>query len=996
MAPDGTTGTWLIWLVMALAVVRASAQERCGFDQQQQRHRLETDKDFERWMAARLQAQPMYQTAKTQGALRIPVVVHVIHNGEGSPSYIPKAQVVSQMKVLNQDFQRLNADRILTPAVWQPVAAGMDIEFILAKRDPLGLATDGIVYTRGVKSSYDLLTDEAQYKALSYWPAEDYLNVWVVPTPTASSLIGLGSFPQSNTLPGLEEANLNRLVDGVSVDHKVFGSFEDGPFVLDSRFNKGRTLTHEVGHFFGLRHIWGDVSGCNGTDYVDDTPRSPSATRGCPSHPLNNSCGTQTMFQNYMDFSDDPCMNLYTAGQIARMNIVLQSSPRRASLTTSAGATAPTRVHNDLLAAGWTAPSANECTGTLPAAVSVINAGLNAVQSATYRVTVNGAVVETQTVSLTLDTLKSATLSLQPVVLPHAGTYQLELEILAVNGVADGNPANNKQSISVRTESPVLPPQLFDFESGTQGWTSLNLGNDSFAWSRKTAPNTTLSNQAFSSDFYNNQSVGARDLLLSPVLDLTSVNSFVFRFDRAYARFPGNSLDSLVVIFSEGCAIDPNRLQVLSRKGGTALATVPDAGGAFTPAGPGQWAKDVVAVANTSRPPRGRVGFLAVNGNGNNLYVDNAEVISGSINDLAILSVESPGPVFCSPQVQPRLQVQNLGTQTVARIQVVTTTNGTSSMQLFQNLNFKPGETRALTLTTLALNAGQQAVQFSISNPDQAGDEVPGNNSLSRVWVVNSRQDRLPLRQPFETGFGDWTLQAEAGQTPWARTGTNFGLSAVYSKNPRAGAQAWLVSPVLDLRKNNEAAVFFDVSYARNGSARENLRVVASEDCGLTYNRVLYAKSLDEITTTTSATTWIPVAAADWKSQSIDLSELAGKENIRLAWVITNDNGNNVYLDNIEFFISNDPEPPRINRLFSIYSLPANPFELYVTFNLPARETLQLQVINTLGQTVLANTLPDVLNQTYTLTLDTLSTGVYIIRIATTQGWYSSRVLIGK
>lgn len=988
---------WLaVGLIMLLAVFRADAQERCGFDAREQQRRGETAKDFERWMAERLQAGQMFQAARTQGSVRIPVVVHVIHNGEGTTSYIPKAQVLSQMKVLNQDFQRLNADRILTPAVWQPIAAGMEIEFVLARRDPLGLATDGIVYTRGLKASYDLLQDEAQYKELSYWPAEEYLNVWVVPTPAASSLIGLASFPQSSTLPGLEEANLNRRTDGVAVDHKVFGSSDDGPFVLDSRFNKGRTLTHEVGHFFGLRHIWGDVGGCNGTDYVDDTPRSPSATRGCPNHPVNNSCSAQTMFQNYMDLSDDPCMNLYTAGQVARMNVVLQSSPRRASLTTSPGATAPTRVENDLIALSWQSPSAHECSGSLPATISVLNAGRNTVQSAAIRVTVDDVVVETRTIPLTLDTLKTATITLNPLALPTAGSFVVAYDVIAVNGVADGNSSNNKKSLTVQVETPIAPARIFDFENGSQGWKVLNLNNDSFSWARKLAPLSAPSNQAFSSDFYNNQSTGSRDLLLSPVFDFAAVNSIVFRFDRAYARFPGNNLDTLMVVFSPGCAVDVERLEVLTRKAGSALATVSDTGAPFTPNGPGQWTKDIVAASNLAGRSRGRVGFLAVNGNGNNLYVDNAEVIAGTVNDLALVAVESPAAVFCRTQVQPRVVVQNLGTQTVSRVEITTTVNGTTRVQLFQNLNFVPGETRVLTLNALNLNVGQQSAQLSIANPDQATDEVPANNTQSRMWVVNSQEDRIPLREQFETGFGKWAIQAEAGQTAWARTGTNFGLSAFYAKNARAGAQAWLVSPVLNLKNFDQAAVFFDVSYARTASAKDNLKVLASEDCGITYSRLLYNQSLDEISVANSTITWIPVAASDWRRQSIDLTELAGKENIRLAWVVTNDNGNNVYLDNIEFFISHDPEPPRIDRIFVVYSNPANPFEQFITFNLPDRETLHLQVINAMGQTVLANTLPDVLNQTYTLDFNHLSTGVYILRLSTRKGWYSARILLGK
>src|SRR5690606_1866302 len=140
------------------------------------------------------------------------------------------------------------------------------------------------------KNSYTI-NDNYVLKAHSYWPAEDYLNVWVC---NMTGLLRYAQFPVS-PLPGLENSSNNRLTDGVVIAYNVFGSDDYGSFNLLSKYKKGRTTTHEIGHFLGLRHIWGDDEGsCDGTDYVNDTPNQSDRSTGCPNYP-QTSCGVSTM-----------------------------------------------------------------------------------------------------------------------------------------------------------------------------------------------------------------------------------------------------------------------------------------------------------------------------------------------------------------------------------------------------------------------------------------------------------------------------------------------------------------------------------------------------------------------------------------------------------------------------------------------------------------------------------------------------------------------------
>jgi gliding motility-associated-like protein len=329
----------LLVAVLIAPVTPSLAQKRCGTVEYNQSLRqsksvLENEKEFEQWLQERLpKAAPLPEALrKREEPYKVQVVIHVIHRGEaiGQGSNLSEAQILSQLEVLNKDFNRLNDDAANTPTEFQPVAASMNIEFVLATTDPDGLPSSGINRVRGTKSSWTI-QDNVELKSLSYWPAENYINIWVC---DLLDYYGFTQFPVSS-LPGLENSSRNRLTDGIIVSYIVFGSADFGSFNLDPAYNKGRTATHEMGHFFGLRHTWGDVDECGGTDYVDDTPDQSEPTLGCPVHSIPD-CPKDNpknkMFQNYLDFTDDECMNLFTQEQVMRMVTVLENSPRRASL----------------------------------------------------------------------------------------------------------------------------------------------------------------------------------------------------------------------------------------------------------------------------------------------------------------------------------------------------------------------------------------------------------------------------------------------------------------------------------------------------------------------------------------------------------------------------------------------------------------------------------------------------------------------------------------
>lgn len=259
----------------------------------------------------------------------IPVVVHVVYNT--ALQNISDAQINSQIAVLNADFRKLNADQSNTPAVFAPYAADCEVQFVLAQRDPNGNATNGITRTYSTTTSWPV-NDQMKNSATggaNPWPAADYLNIWVC--KLSGSTLGYAQFPGGPAA-----------TDGVVIATKAFGTIPGSG--LSAVYNKGRTATHEIGHWLNLFHIWGDDGGtCNGTDLVNDTPNQGNYNFGCPTFP-HLSCSNDPdgdMFMNFMDYTNDACMNMFTAGQKARMDAVFAAGGARASLLSSLGGTPP-------------------------------------------------------------------------------------------------------------------------------------------------------------------------------------------------------------------------------------------------------------------------------------------------------------------------------------------------------------------------------------------------------------------------------------------------------------------------------------------------------------------------------------------------------------------------------------------------------------------------------------------------------------------------------
>lgn len=269
---------------------------------------------------------------------KIPVVVHVVHKNSsdaiGLGNNISDEQIYSAIEVLNEDYRRKNADTVKTPAWARPVAADMQVEFILATLDPSGNPSSGITRHYSSQASFNYgPEDEKLLKSFGYWPSDQYLNIWVA--SLSGGVVGYAQFPDSSSLIGLNQYNGSALTDGVVVAPYACGRLTGLANGSGNPYRYGRTLVHEVGHWLGLKHVFNDSNnGCNYTDYCEDTPKQDKSSIGlskCDTTILS-SCATVVMHSNYMDYTNDFCMNIFTKDQKKRMHTVMELSPRREAL----------------------------------------------------------------------------------------------------------------------------------------------------------------------------------------------------------------------------------------------------------------------------------------------------------------------------------------------------------------------------------------------------------------------------------------------------------------------------------------------------------------------------------------------------------------------------------------------------------------------------------------------------------------------------------------
>ncbi|MFY0628557.1 MAG: choice-of-anchor J domain-containing protein [Reichenbachiella sp.] len=954
---------------------------------------IQNPEKFEQWLEKKKNNNGLLSTQmKTTGVVyTIPVVFHVIHFGEeiGEGANISDEKIMDQILTLNNDYRRLNEDASNTPSDFIPVAADTEISFVLARQDPEGLPTNGIVRTFGNRPNYDL-NELVELPDISSWPTDQYLNIWISEFANPDYL-GVAQYPVSS-LEGLEVLfDYNSKTDGVFINYPYIGNgiveFSNG----SSYESLGRTVTHEVGHWLGLRHIWGD-GGCSIDDYCDDTPTQEVETYGCHSHGSVTSCsGDPAMFQNYMDYTDDVCVNIFTQCQSGRMRTVMDFSPRRNQLINSPGLQTPLMVENDLGIRQIHNPDFGNCSSNLEPTIEVRNYGTNAITSFEIQLLIDDLPFETLSINSNLDLHETHVVTFGALDLSLSNNV-FTFKVLEVNGVTDVNETNNCRWISSFFPKNQTIPLFEDFESSDSEiqntWSLINM-DQPHHWSFEDAPNISIDNKALTLNCYNSSvedQLGA-NFLLSPVFNLIGVVTVDLYFKYAYSKRPEYNTDALLVLVSTDCGESFLPENVVLERRGQQLNTTSQSKDNFVPEGSGDWRNIELNIGEYANQENVVIAIAGINGGGNNIYIDDIEISTSNVNefDISITEISNLPAASCREFISPLIHIQNLGLQTITSFRMGSTIDGKIKEDVISNLSIEPGKTSQIPISFSDLSEGEHLLEIVISRPNDMIDEDLTNNFLESRTKVSFENEAIPLRETFTNSFSynRWDLIRQDAETNWELyVNDSNSEKHIYVNGhnlEELNIQNWLVSPQLDLSGLDSASLQFDVSYGFKEGRNDRLQVLASRNCGTTYTDVLYDKSGSDLAVRNHHTEWVPSSNDDWRTETIDLSQLVDENLVKLAFVHTNQNGNNLFLDNIEFFDVGTPPDVEVQTTMSVFPNPAiNAFQVIFNFNI--KETVLIQLVSLSGEVIIAKEFPNTLNQIYEFNNLNIRSGLYFVR----------------
>ena len=564
----------------------------------------------------------------------IPVVIHVLYN---TPTQnISDAQIASQITALNKDYSKTNDNFLAaTPSAFQGLAGATSIQFVLAKRDPNGYPTTGIIRkATNVLAFND--NDDMKYSAtggIEGWDPTQYLNIWVC--KLAGSTLGYAYYPGAAAD-----------IDGAVISYECFGTTG----TVYPPYHLGRTVTHEIGHYLNLKHIWGDASTqCTGTDFVDDTPLHHAANTGCHTFPYKVCPATGNdgeMYMNYMDYSDDDCMSMFSQGQVNRMMTALTTS--RASLLSSKGGL-PFDHHNDAALAKLLQPSnTEEACGAIVPQIEIINVGSDTLRSLNINTQVNSQLISTQKWTGLLPPLQTTVVNLSSLSFTNSQN-KLVFYTDSPNNSSDEDITNDTLKRSIINIGTTTLPLLESFEGNTfppTGWAISNPDNNT-TWEQTSSSAYVGAKSLVFKNYVTTGLNGQKDQFISPKFKAKDKSNLSFYYAYKVYSNPFVASDTLTISVSTDCG---KTKKVIYQKGGEDLVvSAPKyTTNFYTPLSKVEWKKESISLLEFSNKDV-VLYFENKTENENNLYIDSIFIDSSTITDLAAGTSNNPISVYPNP-----------------------------------------------------------------------------------------------------------------------------------------------------------------------------------------------------------------------------------------------------------------------------------------------------------------------------------------------------------
>lgn len=574
----------------------------------------------------------------------IPVVFHIVHNGDaiGSGENITDEQCISQIAAMNQHYMAQDINLYKVPAAFADRVGNCNIQFCLAKFDPDGNPTTGIIRHQLSNTSWnDENTIDNTLKPSTIWDNKRYMNIWSVRmggSLTSSGVLAYASLP----FFGADDQ------DGIVARYNTIGTTGTlmGTQVL------GKTVTHEAGHWLGLLHTWGTDDACGDAgDYVSDTPDQGDMNFGCPTFP-KISCNNGPdgdMFMNYMDYTDDACSYMFSKGQANNIRTIIdQFRPEIKTASSSC-------FYNlDAALVKLEFPKDTICSFLFKPVITLKNDGATTLTSVRFYYQVDGGSVLTYDWTGSLPSQYSVQLTLPEQQLFNEGQHTFDISVNNVNasGVDNFNANDNLSAtfVALNGAAGVALPFTETFEATfpATNWSVVNPTNDVIKWVKTDfygAYGTSQGSVYMDNSAYGTNPFQKKDAFTTDSYDFTNISKPELTFDVAYARYSELRADSLNVYYSADCG--SNWIKVWNQNG-TQLATAPDQTTQFAPTS-SQWKTVSVPLLNLAGQNKVSFKFENVSGWGNAMYLDNINVQNNPALGISNMNQRVDVKVFPNP-----------------------------------------------------------------------------------------------------------------------------------------------------------------------------------------------------------------------------------------------------------------------------------------------------------------------------------------------------------